>query len=211
MALLHVRFGARITQWLLTLRKQNAAVVLATQSPAQLAQMPTRHAVIDSCPTKFYLPNADAAAPGSAELYRDLGLNGREINTISTATPKRHYYMKTPRGSRLFELGLGRMALALLAPPTGLTIEDAKRRVETVMRERGPAWLAAWLEECGLPAWADTLRAEAMQGSGQDRHALDPTNGAPPHASGGQFAHDSPTPSSTNAIRPAPPRAPHAA
>jgi type IV secretion system protein TrbE len=33
MALLHPRFGARITQWLLTLRKHNAAVVLATQSP----------------------------------------------------------------------------------------------------------------------------------------------------------------------------------
>jgi type IV secretion system protein TrbE len=95
MALLHPRFGARVTQWLLTLRKQNAAVVLATQSPSQLAALPTRHAVIDSCPTKFYLPNADAAAPGSAELYRDLGLNGREIATISGATPKRHYYMKT--------------------------------------------------------------------------------------------------------------------
>ncbi len=187
MALLHVRFGARITQWLLTLRKQNAAVVLATQSPAQLAQMSARHAVVDSCPTKFYLPNADAATPAAAELYRDLGLNGREIGTIGAATPKRQYYMKTPRGSRLFELGLGPLALALLAPPPGATIEDAKRRVEALMHERGAMWLAAWLEECGLPAWADTLRAEAMQGSGQDRHALDPTNGAPPHASGGQF------------------------
>jgi type IV secretion system protein VirB4 len=160
MALLHPRFGPRITQWLLTLRKQNAAVVLATQSPAQLAQMATRHAVIDSCPTKFYLPNADAAAPGAAELYRDLGLNGREIGTISGATPKRHYYMKTPRGSRLVELGLGQLALALLAPPTGLTIEDAKRRVESLMRERGAAWLPAWLDECGLGAAASALREE---------------------------------------------------
>jgi len=32
MALMHSLFGARINQWLLTLRKQNAAVVLATQS-----------------------------------------------------------------------------------------------------------------------------------------------------------------------------------
>jgi type IV secretion system protein TrbE len=160
MALLHARFGARITQWLLTLRKQNAAVVLATQSPSQLAQLSTRHAVIDSCPTKFYLPNADAAAPGSAELYRDLGLNGREISTISTATPKRHYYMKTPRGSRLFELGLDPLALAVLAPPSGLTVEDNKRQVEALMQREGPAWLPAWLEQRALGTWAATLRGQ---------------------------------------------------
>ena len=95
MALMHPRFGARITQWLLTLRKQNAAVVLATQSPAQLAQLPGRHAIVESCPTKFYLPNADAAAPASADLYHDFGLNAREIAPIiAAATPKRHYYVK---------------------------------------------------------------------------------------------------------------------
>ncbi len=213
MALLHVRFGARITQWLLTLRKQNAAVVLATQSPAQLAQMSARHAVVDSCPTKFYLPNADAAAPAAAELYRDLGLNGREIGTISAATPKRHYYMKTPRGSRLFELGLGPLALALLAPPPGATIEDAKRRVETLMRERGAAWLATWLEDCGLAAWADTLHSETAQASGNDSQAMDHGNVGPLLTCGGQSVDDSQMPRvPTDSAQPGSrPRAPQAA
>jgi type IV secretion system protein VirB4 len=158
MALMHARFGARIVQWLLTLRKQNAAVVLATQSPAQLAQLPARHAIVDSCPTKFYLPNADAAAPMSAELYRDFGLNEREIATIASATPKRHYYVKSPRGSRLFELGLGSFALTVMTPPTGQTVEDAKRRIEALIRESGDEWLALWLEQRGLPQWAASLR-----------------------------------------------------
>jgi type IV secretion system protein VirB4 len=158
MALMHARFGARIVKWLLTLRKQNAAVVLATQSPAQLAQLPARHAIVDSCPTKFYLPNADAAAPMSAELYKELGLNEREIATIASATPKRHYYVKSPRGSRLFELGLGAFALGVMTPPPGQTVEDAKRRIEVLIRESGGEWLALWLEQNGLTEWAASLR-----------------------------------------------------
>ncbi len=158
MALLHPRFGPRVTQWLLTLRKQNAAVVLATQSPAQLAQLATRHAVIDSCPTKFYLPNPDAASPGAAALYHDLGLNDREVETIATATPKRHYYVKSPRGSRLFELGLGPLALAFLTSPAGQTVEESKRRLESMIGQYGPTWPAEWVAERGHPVWASALR-----------------------------------------------------
>src|SRR6185437_3123721 len=104
-ALMHSLFGPRIHQWLLTLRKHNAAVVLATQSPAQVAQLPFRHTILDSCPTKIYLPNPDATTPGQIALYRELGLNQREIESIARAVPKRHYYFKSSRGSRLFELG----------------------------------------------------------------------------------------------------------
>jgi type IV secretion system protein VirB4 len=142
----------------LTLRKQNAAVVLATQSPAQLAQLATRHAVIDSCPTKFYLPNPDAASPGAAALYHDLGLNDREVETIATATPKRHYYVKSPRGSRLFELGLGPLALAFLTSPAGQTVEESKRRLESMIGQYGPTWPAEWVAERGHPVWASALR-----------------------------------------------------
>ena len=157
MALLHPRFGPRVTQWLLTLRKQNAAVVLATQSPAQLAQLATRHAVIDSCPTKFYLPNPDAASPGAAALYHDLGLNDREVETIATATPKRHYYVKSPRGSRLFDLALGPVALAFLSAPAGQTVEESKRQIEGLIAQHEATWPAEWLAQRGLPAWSETL------------------------------------------------------
>jgi type IV secretion system protein TrbE len=157
MALLHPKFGPRVTQWLLTLRKQNGAVVLATQSPAQLAQLAARHAVIDSCPTKFYLPNADAASPSAATLYHDLGLNDREIATVATATPKRHYYMKTPRGSRLFELALGPFALAFLSVPAGRTVEDVKRHVEGMIERYGTGWPTEWIAQQGLKNLHDAL------------------------------------------------------
>jgi len=54
----------------------------------------------DAWVTEIYLPNADAVTPSQAELYRDLGLNEREIAIIARATPKRHYYFTSPRGSR---------------------------------------------------------------------------------------------------------------
>jgi type IV secretion system protein VirB4 len=157
MALLHPKFGPRVTQWLLTLRKQNGAVVLATQSPAQLAQFASRHAVVESCPTKFYLPNADAVSPSAASLYRDLGLNDREIATVAAATPKRHYYVKSPRGSRLFDLALGPVALAFLNAPAGQTVEESKRQIEALIEQHQVTWPAEWLAQRGLPDWSETL------------------------------------------------------
>jgi type IV secretion/conjugal transfer VirB4 family ATPase len=158
MALMHSIFGARINQWLLTLRKQNAAVVLATQSPSQLAQLSNRHTVVDSCPTRIYLPNPDAATPAQEPLYRDLGLNDREISIIQGATAKRHYYVKSSAGSRLFELGLGPVALTFLAAPPGSSMEETRRHLEALIALHGDDWPAVWLEERGHAAWARQFR-----------------------------------------------------
>lgn len=160
MALLHSLFGPRINQWLLTLRKQNAAVVLATQSPAQLAQLPFRHTILDSCPTKIYLPNPEAMTPGQVGLYQELGLNPREIESIARAAPKRHYYFKSPRGSRLFELGLGPVALAFLAGGPGATLEETQRALKA-LAARDSQWQAAWLDSLGLESWANRFRETA--------------------------------------------------
>jgi type IV secretion/conjugal transfer VirB4 family ATPase len=157
MALMHSLFGARVNQWLLQLRKQNAAVVLATQSPAQLAELPQRHTIIDSCVTKIFLPNPDAATPTGAPPYHDLGLNARERAILARAVPQRHYYVKSPRGSRLFELGLGEVALSFLATPPN---SSKRRYVENLIATHGPDWPAAWLDERGLGMWADWLRAD---------------------------------------------------
>jgi type IV secretion system protein VirB4 len=158
MALMHSLFGARINQWLLTLRKQNAAVVLATQSPSQLAQLANRHTVVDSCPTRIYLPNPDAATPAQGALYRELGLNDREIAIIQGATAKRHYYVKSSAGSRLFELGLGPVALSFLATPPGSSMEETRRHLEALIALHGDDWPAVWLEQRGHAAWARQFR-----------------------------------------------------
>jgi len=166
MALMHSLFGARVNQWLLQLRKQNAAVVLATQSPAQLAELPQRHTIIDSCVTKIFLPTPDAATPTAAPLYSDLGLNPRERAIIAQAVPKRHYYVKAPRGSRLFELGLGPVALSFLAATPGSSMEALRCHVGAVIALHGPDWPAVWLDERGLGAWAERLRTDPTNTEG---------------------------------------------
>jgi len=50
-------FAARIREWLKTLRKKHVAVVFATQSLADIADSPIAPALIESCPTRIYLPN----------------------------------------------------------------------------------------------------------------------------------------------------------
>jgi type IV secretion system protein TrbE len=172
MALMHSLFGARINQWLLTLRKQNAAVVLATQSPSQLAQLSNRHTVVDSCPTRIYLPNADAPTPAQSPLYRDLGLNDREISIIARAIAKRHYYLKSSRGSRLFELGLGPIALSILAATPGTSTEETRRSIESLIATQGAEWPAAWLQQRGLPTWAARFRQLRTHGDSANDQQL---------------------------------------
>ena len=47
--------------------------------------------------------------------YERFGLNERQIELVGRATPKRHYYLQSRRGNRLFELGLGEVTLAFTA------------------------------------------------------------------------------------------------
>ncbi len=140
--LLRTTFASRIKQWLLTLRKQNAAVVLVAHSAAQLRDMPHAHLIRESCPTRIYLPNADAASPDTAAVYAALGLGAREIETIARAVPKRDYYLTSPHGSRLFDLALGPVARAFLASG-----DDVRRRAAALMAAHGDAWVHVWLEE----------------------------------------------------------------
>ena len=74
--------------------------------------------LIESCPTKIFLPNEEASTagtpehPGPRDLYEAMGLNETQIEIIRSATKKRHYYLVSPEGRRLFDLGLGPIALS---------------------------------------------------------------------------------------------------
>lgn len=105
-------FAAKIREWLKTLRKFNVAVVFATQSLADVARSSIAPALIESCPTRVFLPNPDAMTPQIAGLYAGFGLNDQQIRIVASATPKREYYYQSSAGNRLFELGLGPIALA---------------------------------------------------------------------------------------------------
>jgi|CXWL01.1.fsa_nt_gi type IV secretion system protein VirB4 len=108
-------FAARIREWLKTLRKKNVAVVFATQSLADIANSAIAPALVESCPTRIYLPNERAFEPQQRRAYEQFGLNETEIELIATAQRKRDYYYASPKGRRVFDLALGPVALAFCA------------------------------------------------------------------------------------------------
>jgi len=132
-------FAAKIREWLKTLRKYNVAVVFATQSLADIARSSIAPALIESCPTRIFLPNPDAFTPQIADLYGAFGLNQQQLRIVASATPKREYYYQSSAGNRLFELGLGPIALAAV----GASSPGDQRRIDAVLKADGADGFAA--------------------------------------------------------------------
>ena len=146
-------FAAQLREWLKTLRKKNASVIFATQSLADIETSAIAPAIIESCPTRIFLPNERAAEPQIARVYERFGLNDRQIEILSRATPKRDYYCQSRRGNRLFELGLGDVALAFSAASSKT---DQIRIAELFAAHGREGFAAAWLQNRSLE-WAAEL------------------------------------------------------
>jgi type IV secretion system protein VirB4 len=150
----HPVFREKIREWLKVLRKANCAVIMATQSLSDASRSGILDVLMDSCPTKIYLPNPSATTvgtpdfPGPAAQYQAFGLNEQQIATIASAVPKRHYYVVSPSGSRLIDLQLGPIALAFVAAGS----KEQIARVNALEAEYGNAWPAVWLRENGIKA-----------------------------------------------------------
>ncbi|WP_448662498.1 conjugal transfer protein TrbE [Sphingomonas sp. CJ20] len=152
-------FAAQLRAWLKTLRKKNASVVFATQSLADIETSAIAPAIVESCPTRIFLPNERAFEPQIAGIYRRFGLNDRQIEILARATPKRDYYCQSRRGNRLFDLGLGEVALAF----TAASSPADQRRITALVDAHGRHGFApAWLRARGLD-WAAELLSRPDQ------------------------------------------------
>ncbi|WP_342739986.1 conjugal transfer protein TrbE [Bradyrhizobium sp. B117] len=146
-------FAQQLREWLKTLRKKNASVVFATQSLSDIDGSNIAPAIIESCPTRIFLPNERAIEPQITAIYQRFGLNDRQIESIARATPKRDYYCQSRRGNRLFELGLGPVALAFCAASS----KADHAAIERLLAEHGrDDFTAAWLTDHEL-LWAADL------------------------------------------------------
>jgi type IV secretion system protein TrbE len=165
-------FAAQLREWLKTLRKKNASVIFATQSLADIEHSTIAPAIIESCPTRLFLPNERAGEPQIQAIYRRFGLNDRQIAIIAQATPKRDYYVQSARGNRLFELGLGEVALAFAAASS----KTDQRHID-LLTAGGPEsdFAARWLVHRRLSWAADMLAEELVSAAQRQAHLpLDP-------------------------------------
>ena len=153
LALDDATFGSQLREWLKTLRKKNASVIFATQSLADIDGSDIAPAIVESCPTRIFLPNERAFEPQIAATYRSFGLNDRQIEIVARATPKRDYYCQSRRGNRLFALGLGDVALAF----TAASSKADHAAIDAILEKHGRnGFVAAWLARRDL-GWATEL------------------------------------------------------
>jgi type IV secretion/conjugal transfer VirB4 family ATPase len=174
----HPTFAGRIREWLKTLRKKNVSVIFATHSLTDIQGSAIAAAIIESCPSRIFLPSAQALEPQLKKVYESFGLNDRQIRLIARAQPKRDYYYQSRLGHRVFELGLGPIALAFAA----VSKPEDQRVIDEILKEAhergtvgsaaeststcGADFARAWLIRRGLP-WAAELLAGYDKGGQQ--------------------------------------------
>jgi len=139
-------------EFLRTVRKNNACVLLATQSLSDIVNSPYVNFINESCMTKVFLPNPAAREADNKGFYRSFGLNERQIEIISGAVRKKHYYViARDVGNRLIDLGLGNLELSFYG--AGTTPQE-RLKVKELKKSYGDKWVAKWLENRGLKAEA---------------------------------------------------------
>jgi type IV secretion system protein VirB4 len=148
----HAVFATRLQGWLKTLRKKNVYVVFATQEVADATSKPELlSTILSACHTKIFLPDAEALTPAMAQAYQAIGLTTAEVQILAKAQKKRDYYYRSVKGRRLFELGLGPAALALV----GASSQQDQAFLDELVATRDPRDYARALFERRGAAWRD--------------------------------------------------------
>lgn len=165
--LMHSLFAAKVEEWLRVLRKRNAAVVFVTQSLGEITRSERGSLILESCPTKIFLPNPEAMAEQNAGIYRSIGLNDRQIELLAYAVPKREYLYTSPLGRRLIDLDLGPVALSFV----GATGKKDLAQIRHLITSNAGAWPGQWLARRHLLESAAEWQALFNSSRGRNRHA----------------------------------------
>lgn len=146
-------FSPKIREWLKVCRKMDVSVVFATQGLNDVVDSTIASALIESCPTRIFLPNDKALQEETARIYYRFGLNERQVRILAMSQPKRQYYYQSSLGNRLFELGLGPLALAYCA----VSNKEEQKQIQQILDAHGKeGFNAVWLRHKEL-AWAAEL------------------------------------------------------
>lgn len=139
-------FRNKIREWLKVMRKKNCAVIMATQEIADLANNPIFSTLIESCPTKVFLPNPNATQEQGLKLYQMFGLNYRQIRLIAEGVKKFDYFVVSDGKCRMIQLGLDRFQLAFV----GVSDPEKIKHIDELIKQFGDdKWQEQWCLEQG--------------------------------------------------------------
>jgi type IV secretion/conjugal transfer VirB4 family ATPase len=142
----HPAFRSKIREWLKAFAKANCLLLLCTQSLTDASKSGILDVIVESTATRIFLPNRDARSDEVAPLYRQAGLNTRQIDIVATAVPKRQYYVVSEGGCRLYDAALGPLALAF----AGSTDKESIAAIQQLEMDHGEKWIHVWLASKGL-------------------------------------------------------------
>jgi type IV secretion/conjugal transfer VirB4 family ATPase len=92
---------AYVAEALKTWRKRNAALLLATQSSEDFADLDILRTVVENCATKCFLASPDMDVARAKELFH---LNDAETQRILELVPRRQFLLKRPGAAKVLEL-----------------------------------------------------------------------------------------------------------
>ena len=136
-ALDNAYFAERLSNWLVTARKQNTVAVMMTQYASQLERTRTGKTIIEAVPTQILLPNIRAQASDYAMLH----LNDKELDVLlNTGSHSRLALVRDDTGSVVVDTDL-----SALGP--NLTILGGMEKGEALVgadyRDRPDFWSLA--------------------------------------------------------------------
>ncbi len=127
-------FAERLSQWLVTARKQNTVAVMMTQYASQLERTRTGKTIVEAVPTQVLLPNIRA----NASDYQMLNLYGKELDTLlNTGTNSRLALIRDDQGSVVIDADLSALGdnLTILGG-----MEAGEKLVGSDYRDRPDFW-----------------------------------------------------------------------
>ena len=110
-------FAAKIRDWLKTLAKLTANVVMATQSLEDIVESGSTvfASIRDNVPTRIFLPNAYAGTESLRKIYKSqFELTDDQIDRIRVARPREHYFIVKPGIARQVSCAFSQEQLAVL-------------------------------------------------------------------------------------------------
>lgn len=133
-ALDNAYFAERLSNWLVTARKQNAVVVMMTQYASQLERTRTGKTIVEAVPTQILLPNIRASETD----YAMLGLSEKELDILlGVGSSSRLALVRDDRGSVVIDAdlsGLGPLVTILGG------MEKGEELVGSDFRDRPDFW-----------------------------------------------------------------------
>lgn len=133
-ALDNAYFAERLSNWLVTARKQNAVVVMMTQYASQLERTRTGKTIVEAVPTQVLLPNIRASAAD----YAMLGLGEKELDVLlGVGSASRLALVRDDRGAVVIDADLN--ALGPLVTILG-GMEKGEALVGADYRDRPDFW-----------------------------------------------------------------------